>query len=290
MFDPVLANAVERFAGIAIRMPEQTLDSEWAWGAYASEGIRFAFFRTYEELRELAANSAASRALRGPTRTTAQRILAQYHAAYRDFQAALLGVTAETAGIPPAEGEWSPQQILSHIVAAEVGFHVVVRYALDRHRGGEQGAGEIPDDAWEDIIGLHEDVFGAVLKGPYDDLTAYHQRLHARILSEFAGIRDSELDVSSLYWEGYELSLRFRLHRFDSHLRQHTVQLAKSLTAMGRPLSETHRLLHLIYAALAEVEGTAIGAPNLDTNEWHAFAMNIATRADDLVVLVNGSS
>lgn len=286
MFDPVLANAIEQFASIAVRMPEQALDSEWAWGAYDSEGIRFAFFRTYEELRELAANSAASRARRGPVRTTAQRILAQYHAAYRDLQAVLLGVTAETAGVSPPEGEWSVRQILSHIVAAEVGFHVVVRYALDHHRNGEPNAGEIPDDAWEDIIGLHEDSFGAILNGPFDDLVAYHQQLHERILTEFAGIGDAELDAPSLYWEGYELSLRFRLHRFDSHLRQHTVQLEETLMALGRPAGETRRLLHLIYAALAEVEGAAIGAPSLDTNEWHAFALNIAARADDLVRLV----
>jgi hypothetical protein len=282
MFDAVLITAVEEFSHAALSLPDQALDSDWAWGAYDSEGIRFAFFRTYEELRELAANCAATRALKGPTRSTAQHILAQYHAAYRDLQAVLLGVTAAMAEECPSIGEWSAQQILSHIVSGEVGFHVVVKYALDRHRSGETTGAQVPDEAWEDIIGLHEDSFLAILKGPYDDLIAYHQRVHNRVVAEFSSIGDPELDAPSLYWEGYELSVRFRLHRFDSHLRQHTIQLEKTLAALGRRTTEVQRLLRIIYAALAEVEGIAIGATKLDTNEWHAFSLNIAARTDDL--------
>jgi hypothetical protein len=285
MFDTVLITAVEGFSHAALGLPDQALDSEWAWGAYDSEGIRFAFFRTYEELRELAANCAATRALKGPTRSTAQRILAQYHAAYRDLQAVLLGVTASAAEESPSRGEWSARQILSHIVSGEVGFHVVVKYALDLYRSGETTGAQVPDEAWEDTIGLHENSFVAILKGPYDDLITYHQRLHNRILTEFSSIRDSELDAPSLYWEGYELSVRFRLHRFDSHLRQHTIQLEKTLAALGRRTTEVQRLLRIMYAAVAEVEGIAIGAANLDTNEWHAFALNIAARTDDLTKL-----
>lgn len=91
-------------------------------------------------------------------------------------------------------------------------------------------------------------------------IRSYHAALHQRVLQEFAGIAEDELAVPSMYWEGYELSLRFRLHRFDSHLRQHTVQVDKTLEAIGHPPNEARRLLRLIYAALAEAEGATIGA------------------------------
>ena len=65
MINPSLARAVERFANLTQDVTDSDLDREWAWGAYESEGIRFAFFRTYEELRELAVRMVAERAALG---------------------------------------------------------------------------------------------------------------------------------------------------------------------------------------------------------------------------------
>ena len=67
--------------------------------------------------------------------------------------------------------------------------------------------------------------------------------------------RFEELALPSMYWEEYQLSLRFRLHRFDSHLRQHTVQVDKALVEIGQAPTEARRLLRLIYAALAAAFG-----------------------------------
>ena len=134
MFKTALARAVEQFAAATQGVPDAELDRQWAWGAYDSEGVRFAFFRTYEELRELAAKTATERSARGSATSTAQRILAHYHSAYRDLQATLLGIEADEADRPPAEGAWSLRQVAAHIVGADVGFYVVVKCALDPHR------------------------------------------------------------------------------------------------------------------------------------------------------------
>jgi hypothetical protein len=85
-----------------------------------------------------------------------------------------------------------------------------------------------------------------------------------------------------MYWEGTELSLRFRLHRFDSHLRQHTVQVDKTLVQIGRPPTEAQRLLRLIYAALAEAEGATIGAWQAGAALWDEVAGAISARADEV--------
>jgi hypothetical protein len=50
------------------------------------------------------------------------------------------------------------------------------------------------------------------------------------------------------------MPLRFRLHRFEEHLRQHTIQLDKTLVGIGRSPTEAHRLIRNIYYALADVE------------------------------------
>jgi hypothetical protein len=281
-----LSRAVEQFAVITQAVPDSALDLEWAWGAYDSEGVRFAFFRTYEELRELAVITEAERLASGVPVSSAQRILAQYHAAHRDMQAALLGIDADIAARAPADGEWPVQKVAAHIASAELGFFGVVRYALDRCRTGDGRPAEIPEEAWDALIGEDEATTMAVLNGPFEGILAYHDAFHERVVQEFADITEEELALPSLYWEGHELSLRFRLHRFDSHLRQHTVQIDKALVAIGHAPNEAGRLLRLIYAALAEVEGATIGAWDVAQEAGQRLAEAIVTRTAEIAGIV----
>lgn len=287
MFGTSLDRAVEKLAEVAQGLREPDLERAWAWGAYDSEGIRFAFFRTYEQLRDLAVKTAAARAAHGPAVSSAQRILAQYHCAYRDLQAALLGVSSDEEDQAPAEGEWPLRQILGHIVGAEVGFYVVVKYALDRHRTGDGRPAEIPDETWDAVLGEDVTAVEAILDGSLAGIRSYHETLHERVLHEFADIAEDEMAIPSMYWEGYPLSLRFRLHRFDSHLRQHTIQVDKTLVAIGPALDESRRLLRLIYAALGEAEGPAIGAWGLGEQLRRQTAAAIASCADEIAALVS---
>jgi hypothetical protein len=286
MSETSLARAIERFASLTQDLPDSALELEWAWGAYDSEGVRFAFFRTYEELRELAARTAAERVAHGLPASSAQRILAQYHESYRDLQAALLGLGADEADRAPAEGEWSPRRVVAHIAGAELGFYGVIRYKLDGHRSGDGQPDEIPDEAWDNLIGEDEATTVATLDGPLDALQSYLTAHHQRVLAEFATITDDELDLPSLYWEGQELSLRFRLHRFDSHLRQHTVQIDKALQDMGQAPREAQRLLRLVFAALAEAEGATIGAPDVGAELWQETAEPIAARTEEIAAIL----
>ncbi len=70
----------------------------------------------------------------GLPQTPAQRILAQYQAAFTDLEAVLLGVTDEQAGLSPAEGEWPLRKILRHMVEAEGTFFAINHYAIERAR------------------------------------------------------------------------------------------------------------------------------------------------------------
>ncbi len=283
MFEESLFRAVERFASKLQSVPDADLERKWAWGAY-DEGIRFAFFRSYEELRELAVKVAAERAVAGPQISSAQRILAQYHLAFRDLQAALLGIGEDAAGQAPAEGEWPLKQVVAHIVGADAGFLVGAKYALERNRRGEAPAAPT-EEMWVSVLG-EESSFRAVLEGPLAGIQAYHTELHQRVLREFSGVSEDELNAPALYWEGYELPVRFRLHRFDSHLRQHTIQVDKTLAGIGYSPNEAKRLLRLIYAALAEVEGATIGAWEIGSALVSDAAKTIAARADEIASLL----
>lgn len=282
MLDMSLAGAVEAFTLATQAIPDSDLDRDWAWGAYDSEGVRFAFFRTYEELREVAARTAQERTAGGPRVLTAQYILAQHHRAYRDLRAALLGVDGSTADLVPAEGEWPVRRVVAHIVGAEMGFTVAVQYALDRKRSGDERPAQPPDEAWASILGQDLASLEAILDGPLEGIRAYHETLHRQNLGRFAGISEQELEAPSRYWEEAEMTLRFRLHRFDSHLRQHIVQVDKTLDALAHQRREAWRLLRLIYSALAEAEGATIGAWDSGRELRRAAAAVLTARAAEI--------
>lgn len=281
MAENLLARAVEQFADLTQGIPDAALERPWTWRDY-DEGVRFAFFRTYEELRELAAISAAERANLGPPLTLAQRIWGQYHGAYRDAQAVLLGIGDEEADIVPADGEWPLRTVVEHIIATEIGFSGVIQYALDRRRGGDRLPTDPPQEVWDSMVGEERGKLRSVIQGPFADVMDYYARRHEKVLRAFADISDEELATPSVFWEDEAMTIHFRLHRFDSHLRQHTVQLEKTLEGIDRRPNEARRLLRLIYAALAEVEAATIGAWDQGADRRRSAADRIAARTTEI--------
>ena len=70
---------------------------------------------------------------------------------------------------------------------------------------------------------------------------------------------DEELAAASAFWDGVRPN-RFRLGRFESHLRQHTIQAEKAIQATVGPPREVERLLRLLARATGDVEAAGVGA------------------------------
>lgn len=287
MLDNELARAITSFAAKTSEIADEKLELDWAWGAYDSDGVRFAFFRTYEELRELAAAIFSERRRLDAEPTKAQSVLRNYHAAYRDLQANLLGLDDALAEQAPTPGEWPLRQVVAHIVRAEIGFYMTVKFPLVSFRNHEEQIPEIPEDAREQLSGLSAASFDELLHGPLSALQIYYASLHERILEDFAGINEEELALPTMYWEGYPLSLQYRLHRLDSHGRQHIIQVEKTLVGIGRPPNEARRLLRLVYTALAEVESATIGAWDVAQELRQSAAEAINGRTEEIMAILD---
>ena len=278
MFNSKLNSAVQGFAELVLPLSEKDLAREWIWKDHDEEGIRFAFFVTLQELRALAVTLATLRSQPTP----AQHILSQYHAAYMDLQAAVLGLSNEDAERAPADGEWSVKQAYAHILGTDLGFSAVVRYALEGHRANRWTPNRIPDEEYPRLYGTSDEEYDELMSRPFDGMLAYHRTLHKRIVEEFQTIRDAELDLPSTFWEETRFPIRHRLHRYEAHFAQHTVQIDKTLVAIGQPPTESKRLLRRIFAALAEVEGTMIGAKKMDETAMLAAASSISERTREI--------
>jgi hypothetical protein len=284
MHNPSLCVAVEKFASSTQAFTNPDLERPWNWQGY-EEGIRFAFFRTYEQLCQLAARLETERAASHHPFTAAHRILGQYHTAYRDLQAVLLGVTDELATQAPAQGEWPVRQALAHIVQADRGFFTANYLSLEHIRAGKADAFEINDEIWNNFWA--EAPFSDLgERGALSEIQAYYTVLHARILRAFAGVTGEELDLPIKYWESTPMPLEFRLHRFSSHLRQHTIQIEKALSQLGQPPSEARRLLRMIYNPLAVVESANIGDDGFGLAQQNAIAAEIELRRVEIIAVV----
>jgi uncharacterized damage-inducible protein DinB len=260
-----LAQAVDRLTTIFTPLPDEAMDRPWAWQDY-NEGLRVALLRTAEELRGLAVIVANDRVEAGSPRTQAQHILAQYHAAWRDLWALLAGVDDARLDTEPAPGRWSLRTTLGHMIRAEHGFLAVIDQALLQHHAGSMPA-PIREDEWRALLAAEGAAVEQALHGTLAAIFDYHHALFDRVVEKLAVLPATELDVPSWFWEREPLPIRFRMHRFESHLRQHIIQVEQTLDAIGLAPTEARRLVRVVYQALAEVEGARIGAPNAGQDE-----------------------
>jgi len=271
-----VTQAVEALVRKTVDLSDAEMGREWKWDVYDEEGLRFALLMTHHELRDLAARLAASRD-REPSQ--AARILAQYHQSYRDLTGALASVRTEDLDQPPSEGEWPLREVCGHMLGAEYGFLRVCRIALERQRAGK--AEEPTEDEWNaasaPFLQARETAVDALESATIGEIRNAFATIHMRNLRDLGDITDDEIDQSSWFWDG-ERPLRFRLHRFEEHLRQHTIQVDKTLVGIGRPPTEAHRLVRNVYNALADVEVERAPAPELRAS----IARTIAERAEAL--------
>ena len=182
--------------------------------------------------REQEAVVAARLRYRG---SEAARILGLAQVAYGDLRGLLVGLTEDVLDRAPAEGEWSARETMEHTVGVERSYRANVVHALGR--GPDEPLVLAPEQRPQpnplDIAG---------------DGTAIAIRLGMRRSetdTELGGITDEQLALPSR-WGEYDVDIRFRLHRFASHLIEHTVQCERALEAAGASFADARRVVRRI--------------------------------------------
>lgn len=187
--------------------------------------------------------------------TEAQRILASLALTRSHLRAAIVGLTDEEFGQPAGPEEWAVRQALEHVMNNERQFVDDVRYAIQRlhspeelpmqKAGQDRGPGRLPPP----IPGGLEAVLEA-LEQVRDEVVAT------------AGAFTAEQLAAPAVWAGTPGDVRFLLHRRASHEREHTVQVWKTLRAIGRQPSEAELILAQAEIARGALEGVLFGIPD----------------------------
>lgn len=274
--------AIETFDRRLRGIDDRSLEAFWAWEAYDEEGVRFGILRTTEQVADAAVELAARRAEAGGAPGRAERILGRYLVAWRELWS--VADRADAAlDTPPLEGEWPLRTILDHLVEADLGFLVTIRNGLDHLRAGTPPRLPGSDEQWLALAEVDETAWRAAFDGSLDDIRAFHRANRDRIVGRFAELTDDELDAVSRFWDG-ERPNRFRLGRFESHLRQHTIQAEKAVQAIIGAPREVERLLRLLARTTGDLEAAAIGAgPEVIEASLGSLTAEIESRGDELV-------
>lgn len=272
-----VTQAVEDLVRASVRLPDAAMDAPWAWRMYDEEGLRFALLMTQHELRDLAVRLAAARDGAGSSPTQVERISAQYHEAYRDLTGLLHRVRDDELDREPAPEHWPLRDVVRHMLGAIYGFSAVIQLAAEAHGRGAAIA-EPSDEEFARAKAMPAPQ-GQLASGATRDVANTLFTAHQRALQAMRLVRDDQLEKPALFWDG-EMPLRFRLHRFEAHLRQHTIQVEKTLLGIGHPATEAERLVRLVHVALAGVE--SLSREGLCEVESAAVASAIAERADTI--------
>jgi hypothetical protein len=246
-------NVIELFASL----DTAALERPWAWRA-RDLNVREALYRTLEDEQEALGRAALGRAF-----SEAQRSLMLAQRAFGDLRGLLVGLPAELLDAAPQPNEWTVRQVLEHLRMVERRYAMQTLYAVER---ADAEPVRIPEERLKEADGVTApgDVM-ALLRALGDDRAATTRRL--------SGVAPAALTRPTI-WAGYDVDVRFRLHRFAVHLTEHTVQCEKTLDALGRRQEEGRRIARRIWGLRGELE--AMGA----TGEMAALDGRYAERAE----------
>ena len=244
-----------------IYLPDGVLEKEWAWQGY-EEGVRMAFFRIMEELQWMHSVVTQQQMNQGLNWGPVQVILNGYHRAYWDLRVVYAGVVEKRFDQSPGEEEWTLRDTLYHVLETEWAFYGLFRYAF-QFAGSKPGWGhgqmprEFINQHFEQEGQFHESVFN----GDLSTMIGFYDHLHGRILSGLKTLPEVNLAEMIHFWEPQPMPARFRLIRFESHLRQHTIQAEKTLKHFELAQSEIRHLLRGAAQAFADLESRLIFLP-----------------------------
>jgi len=227
----------------------------WAWDASGRPiEARYALDRALEQEQDAAVK--ARREWRGGE---AARILGLAQLAFGDLRGLVLGTPDALLDRTPGPEEWSVRRTLAHAIVAERRRLRSVRYAVERAESDPPLMPERLRPA-EDPA----DTAGAALN--------IVRRFAARRAETDAaiGALDEQALARPTRWSGSSVQVRFLLHRFASHIVEHTIQCEKALEAAGHAPGDAPRAVRRISAVRAMHERISDAATLAALDATHA--------------------
>ncbi len=276
-------SAVRAAATDLLAVPDGALERPWPWRGEEAD-IRYGLFRCLELVE--AAEADVARTLESAARqqtldpaAASVPIVAPATTARWDLQGILAGLDEATLDVDPGDGGWTVRQTLGHIISGQRGYAWFTGWWL-----GQAGVEPFPTSAPEELGDRLPDEHGPEMAGSIAEIRARFDEVLDESISRLSGLGDEDL-AAGARWSGIAVDVGFRLGRWSSHIREHTVQVEKTLALLERRPSEVERLVRLVLGAYGRLEERVIGRPpdDLDApDDRGVTAADVLRRIDEV--------
>jgi hypothetical protein len=244
-----------------LAIPEASLTRTWTWIGGSEEEVRYGAYRAAEALEsaEIEARTLASAGL--TTERATALIIGPATAARWDLLGLLLPLEDALLDADPGGGEWTIRLTMGHTIAGQRGYAWANAWIAAHGPDPEDATRQIwaPDSTWDDL----PDEATTEAEGAIDDLRARFDAIVDLSGERLAGLPDDKLTVPTR-WSGFRVPLGFRFGRWASHIREHTIQVEKTLTMLGHATDERAHLVRNLLSAYGRAESVVFGRADVD--------------------------
>jgi hypothetical protein len=263
---------IDRLVAALLAVPDGDLDTRWEWRNVETGDVelRYGFYRIHELFE--AAITAIDVARSGARESTGPAVppLAAMAAARWELHGVLVPLRDGDWDADPGGGEWTIRRTIAHIIGSQRSYGWYNAWYLTKGVVGAEverpSDDEFPPEPTDEEDGAGDP---ATVLARLDEIVDANAAASAGLSAEAMGV--------SARWSGVPVTIDFRLGRYGSHIREHTVQVDKTLAMLDRRPTEVERLVRLILDTYGRLEASLIGRPSDQLDRPFADGRSAAT-------------
>ena len=244
-----------------LAIPEGALTRPWSWIGGSEEEVRYGAYRAAEALEAAEIEARLAVAALDADETRAARIVGLATAARWDLHGLVFPLGERLLSADPGGGEWPVRVVLGHVIAGQRGYGWGTAWWLEQHYTAN--AHDLPPGIPDELYETLPDEATTEAAGSAADLRARLDAILDLCAERLAGLPDDRLELGGR-WSGFPVTIGFRLGRWASHIREHTIQVEKTFAQLGHVPSEPTRLARHMLAAYGRAEAVVFGRNGVD--------------------------
>ena len=261
---------VESIARHLLGVRDDRLEARWPWPGgdeHVDVDVRSGFYFLYERLEATRAEALRVSVTANIRRPAGARMGAASTAARWSLHGLLLPLADADLDRDPGGGEWPIRETLGHVLSSQRGYGRFTAWWLTQ--APTPGA-IVPAELRNMMPERSEEAAGSA-----SDIRTRLDALLDLSMARLGSLDDSELRMPAR-WSGGEVTVGFRIGRWASHLREHTIQIEKTLAMLGRQSTEVERLVRLLFDGFGRLEEVVFGLDPDQVGRQHDAEASIA--------------
>ena len=237
------------------RIKDADLETPWAWKGDSEYELRYGFYRILEQFERAGIDAEAAIRASNVERGRAADLIAPATAARWDLQGILLQLPDAAWDADPGDDQWTVRQTLGHVIGGQRSYAANVAWWQAQALPVDANLPEArPKEIAEALPTDEEEEAGTPA-----ELRARLDEVLDQSTERLAGLPADRLGFGTR-WVDFAVDIGFRLGRWSSHFREHTVQVEKTLVMLNHTPTEVDRLIRLILAEWGRAEAAVYGS------------------------------